>query len=71
MSSGSFGLGNLVAVATNSDTSNNDTAAMPCAKCGQAMRLSYCESLESDGRLKIFECHQCRTTTTVVGSSAD
>lgn len=56
----------------NSNTSNqDDTASMPCAKCGQAMRLSYCESLESEGPLRIFECHQCRTTTTVVASSVD
>lgn len=39
---------------------------MSCTACGEVMRLSYSESLEPDGRLRIYECHDCRTTTTVV-----
>jgi hypothetical protein len=30
------------------------------------MRLSYREAVQSGGELRVYECHDCRTTTTVV-----
>jgi len=42
-----------------------------CDRCGQPMRLSYRESVESGGELRVYECHRCRTTTTVVTSGED
>ncbi|WP_315831615.1 hypothetical protein [Bradyrhizobium prioriisuperbiae] len=45
---------------------DEEAPLMLCTACGRIMRLSYSESLEPDGRLRIYECHDCRTTTTVV-----
>jgi hypothetical protein len=49
---------------------NEKATPVPCTTCGQAMRLSYCEALESDGQLNVYECHGCRTTMTVVAPAA-
>jgi hypothetical protein len=56
---------------------NNDTEvakaaeAMTCAKCAQPMRLSYRETFQPGGQLKVYECHSCRMTTTVVAPQKD
>ena len=41
------------------------TETMKCAKCAQPMRLSYRETFQPGGQLKVYECHTCRMTTTV------
>lgn len=46
-------------------------ASRACNKCAQVMRLSYREPLDSGGELRVYECHDCRTTMTVVASSED
>lgn len=46
-------------------------ASRACNKCAQVMRLSYREPLDSGGELRVYECHDCRTTMTVVAPSDD
>jgi hypothetical protein len=41
------------------------TETMKCTKCAQPMRLSYRETFQPGGQLKVYECHACRMTTTV------
>jgi len=55
-----------------SDEMSEDVgAARSCDRCDQEMRLSYRETVESGGELRVYECHHCRTTMTVVTSTED
>jgi len=45
--------------------------ARSCTKCDQQMRLSYREAVESGAELRVYECHHCHTTMTVVTSGEE
>lgn len=45
-------------------------APRSCTACEQPMRLSYREAVQSGGELRVYECHDCRTTMTVVCPAA-
>ena len=46
-------------------------APRACDRCDREMRLSYRETVESGGELRVYECHHCHTTATVVTSTED
>lgn len=50
----------------NPNSTGEDLPPVKCDGCEQAMRPSYCEALDSDRQLNIYECHWCRTTTSLV-----
>lgn len=55
----------------NGMTLEGGTAPRSCSKCDQHMRLSYREAVESGGELRVYECHRCRATMTVVTSGEE
>jgi Zn finger protein HypA/HybF involved in hydrogenase expression len=57
-----------VTFATSIKSIDENPPPVKCDTCGQTMRPSYCEALESNQQLNVYECPGCRTTTTVVMS---